>query len=416
MNDVIVTNNLSKRYRIGEVRKPYGNLRDTLVDACKKPFQRMGREQKHAGRAAKDNLVWALDDATFKIKRGEVVGIIGRNGAGKSTLLKILSRITEPTRGFAEIDGRVSSLLEVGTGFHAELTGRENIFLNGAILGMRRREMERKFDAIVAFAEVDKFVDMPVKFYSSGMYLRLAFAVAAHLDPDILLIDEVLAVGDAAFQKKCLGQMGNVAREGRTVLFVSHNMAAVRSLCSRGILLEHGKVAYDGEAETAIAKYNSANAAPAQAPPQHGPVGFTGVRINQKVTETVSPDKPFEVTCRLHLRSELVGFYLFCTIQDSGGEQIAVVATDHRHLGSISGPGDHDVVARFPGLWLRTGVYSVSFKLIASFMGNPHSKFVSDVAMLDVLGDSHPGVVHSYLMPHVDWTAEPVRFPSTVGV
>ncbi|MCX8125312.1 MAG: ABC transporter ATP-binding protein, partial [Spirochaetes bacterium] len=201
--------------------------------------------------------IWALKDVSFEVKRGETVGIIGRNGAGKSTLLKILSRITEPTTGRVILRGRVASLLEVGTGFHPELTGRENIYLNGAILGMSRAEIKRKFDEIVAFAEIEKFLDTPVKRYSSGMYVRLAFAVAAHLEPEILLVDEVLAVGDAAFQKKCLGKMGEVAKEGRTVLFVSHNMVAIENLCQRGIILDEGKMSFAGAIKNVIRKYIS---------------------------------------------------------------------------------------------------------------------------------------------------------------
>jgi lipopolysaccharide transport system ATP-binding protein len=199
--------------------------------------------------------IWALRDVSFEVKKGEVVGIVGRNGSGKSTLLKILSRITEPTEGRAEICGRVGSLLEVGTGFHPELTGRENIYLNGSILGMRRAEINQKFDEIVAFAEIERFLDTPVKRYSSGMYIRLAFAVAAHLEPELLLVDEVLAVGDAAFQKKCLGKMGEVAEEGRTVLFVSHNMAAVEHLCQCGVVLDEGRISHVGSQTEAIAQY-----------------------------------------------------------------------------------------------------------------------------------------------------------------
>jgi lipopolysaccharide transport system ATP-binding protein len=199
--------------------------------------------------------IWALKDVSFEINEGEVVGVIGRNGAGKSTLLKILSRITEPSEGHVDLHGRVGSLLEVGTGFHPELTGRENVYLNGSIIGMRKKEIDRKFDEIVDFAEIEQFLDTPVKFYSSGMYMRLAFAVAAHLEPEILLVDEVLAVGDAAFQKKCLGKMGSVAKEGRTVMFVSHNMAAVRSLCQRCVLFEKGQVGLSGSAEECIDRY-----------------------------------------------------------------------------------------------------------------------------------------------------------------
>ena len=248
---------LGKRYRIGP-RERYYALRDTLAGAMYAPFRGLSRlvNPRSAGNHPQsNNTIWALKDVSFEIKQGEVVGIIGRNGAGKSTLLKILSRITEPTEGTAEIHGRVGSLLEVGTGFHPELTGRENIYLNGAILGMRKAEIGRKFDEIVAFAEVEKFMDTPVKHYSSGMYMRLAFAVAAHLEPEILLVDEVLAVGDVAFQKKCLGKMENVAKEGRTVLFVSHNMAAVSQLCPTAILLENAKLKASGKVDVVVSQY-----------------------------------------------------------------------------------------------------------------------------------------------------------------
>jgi lipopolysaccharide transport system ATP-binding protein len=244
--------NLSKRYRIGGPQARYKTLRETLVDMARAPAQQLRR----LGQPSPENqTIWALKDVTFEVKRGEVLGVIGRNGAGKTTLLRILSRITEPTEGHAEIKGRVGSLLEVGTGFHPELTGRENIYLNGAILGMRRAEIDQKFDEIVAFSEIEKFLDTPVKRYSSGMYVRLAFSVAAHLEPEILLVDEVLAVGDAAFQKKCLGKMGDVAGEGRTVLFVSHNMAAVQNLCPRSLLLASGKVDLDGQTADVIEGY-----------------------------------------------------------------------------------------------------------------------------------------------------------------
>jgi len=250
MMPIIRVKNLSKKYYIGGQQKPYSTLRDSLVEVARAPlkaFRRSGSDGK--------NSFWALHDVSFDVMPGEVVGIIGRNGAGKSTLLKILSRITEPTTGRVEIYGRVSSLLEVGTGFHHELTGRENIYLNGAILGMKRADINRKFDEMVDFAEVEKFIDTPVKYYSSGMHVRLAFAVAAHLEPEILIIDEVLAVGDAAFQKKCLSKMGSAAAGGRTVLFVSHNMPVVRQLCSRGVLIHQGRVAKIGAIGEVIQGY-----------------------------------------------------------------------------------------------------------------------------------------------------------------
>ncbi|HEX6036215.1 MAG TPA: ABC transporter ATP-binding protein [Anaerolineales bacterium] len=254
----ITVEHLSKQYRIGQIQG-YKSLRESLASAAGAPFRKLRSwaSRGAAGLNQEDTHFWALRDVSFEVSAGELVGIVGRNGAGKSTLLKILSRITAPTSGRARIQGRVGSLLEVGTGFHPELTGRENIYLNGAILGMKRTEIERKFDAIVEFAEVSQFVDTAVKHYSSGMYLRLAFAVAAHLESEILLVDEVLAVGDSAFQKKCLGKMGDVASEGRTVVFISHNMALVQSLCKKGIVLQDGVVDYQGDISTAVRHYLS---------------------------------------------------------------------------------------------------------------------------------------------------------------
>ena len=248
MNPIIKVESLSKKYRLGEGRAPYGTLRESLMEMVRAPLNRLRS-------GSSEQSMWALRDVSFEVWPGEVVGIIGRNGAGKSTLLKVLSRITEPTAGRVELYGRVGSLLEVGTGFHPELTGRENIYLNGAILGMRRAEIERLFDRIVAFAEVEKFIDTPVKRYSSGMYLRLAFAVAAHLEPEILFVDEVLAVGDVSFQKKCLQLMDDVARAGRTVLLVSHNMGAIESLCRSAFLLDRGRLVLAGETRQVIDTY-----------------------------------------------------------------------------------------------------------------------------------------------------------------
>jgi lipopolysaccharide transport system ATP-binding protein len=242
---------LGKKYTIGGPQEEYHTIRDAITNSVKAPFRKL----THTDTYESGNEFWALKEVSFEIKKGEVMGIIGRNGAGKSTLLKILSRITMPTEGEVDIYGRVGSLLEVGTGFHPELTGRENIFLSGSILGMRKREIEEKFDEIVKFSEIEKFIDTPVKRYSSGMYVRLGFAVAAHLDPDILVIDEVLAVGDSAFQKKCLGKMEEVSQEGRTVLFVSHNMGAVRRLCQKGVVINQGKITFQGSATDAVENY-----------------------------------------------------------------------------------------------------------------------------------------------------------------
>src|SRR2546426_739236 len=263
MSDIVIrAERLSKLYKIGVLKQRHDTLRDQLVHSFKSLFSGNRHHPPQPSTPpsidGRPDIIWALKGFSFEVRQGEVVGIIGRNAAGKSTLLKILSRITEPTSGRAEIHGRVGSLLEVGTGFHPELTGRDNIYLNGAMLGMRKREINHKFDEIVAFAEIERSIDTPVKRFSSGMYVRLAFAVAAYLEPEILIVDEVLAVGDAEFQKRCLGRMGEVAREGRTVLFVSHNMQAVRRLCRRAILLEQGQVVEDGETEPVVRRYLTA--------------------------------------------------------------------------------------------------------------------------------------------------------------
>lgn len=257
-NVAIRVENLSKSYRIGGLqRADYRTLRESVADMVKGPFRRASKllRGQAYGAAEMEETIWALKEVSFDVRRGEVVGIIGRNGAGKTTLLKILSRITEPTQGEAWIRGRVGSLLEVGTGFHGELTGRENVYLNGAILGMKRAEIEARFEEIVEFSGIGQFIDTPVKHYSSGMQVRLAFSVAAHLEPEILLVDEVLAVGDIGFRRKCIGRMGDVARSGRTVLFVSHNLAAVENLCTRAVLLERGCLVANGDVSEVISQY-----------------------------------------------------------------------------------------------------------------------------------------------------------------
>ena len=301
MGDIAIkVEGLSKQYRLGSARQRYGRLTESFSNAVRATFKR-GRDVSPSD----PDLIWALKDVLFEVKQGDVLGIIGRNGAGKTTLLRILSRITEPTTGYAELRGRVGSLLEVGTGFHPELTGRENVYLNGAILGMRRNEIRRKFDDIVAFAEVDRFIDTPVKRYSSGMQVRLAFAVAAHLEPEILVLDEVLAVGDAAFQKRCLGKMGEVAKQGRTVLFVSHNSGAILRLCSECIWLDDGRVREHGPTAPTISAYlNEGVSTQAErrwesfeAPGDHS-LALLSVRICQPPGQpNVSIDitKPFEV-------------------------------------------------------------------------------------------------------------------------
>src|SRR5947208_848995 len=311
MSDIAIhVENLRKLYRIGE-RQRYKALRDTLTDALYAPFRAAASllnghngHQSTASSHAANNQFWALKDISFEIKQGEAVGIIGRNGAGKSTLLKILSRITKPTEGYIRMRGRVGALLEVGTGFHPELTGRENTYLNAAIIGMRKKEIDRKFDEIVAFAEIEKFIDTPVKFYSSGMYIRLAFAVAAHLEPEILLVDEVLAVGDTAFQKKCLGKMGDVAKGGRTVLFVSHNVAAIQSLCVKGLLLNRGQLIGQGSAQKIVQDYVQSNLSTEMVSVEQRTdrSGDGSVRVVSLQIESMDPDKVVRSTSRLKLR------------------------------------------------------------------------------------------------------------------
>ena len=314
---VVKAEHIGKRFVLDhQARGGYRKFSDTLIEAAKTPF-RLLRAAGAARLTGRSEEFWALKDVSFEIKQGEVVGIIGRNGAGKSTLLKILSRITEPTTGRITLYGRVASLLEVGTGFHPELTGRENIYLNGAILGMTRLEIKAKFDEIVAFAEIERFLDTPVKRYSSGMYVRLAFAVAAHLEPEILVVDEVLAVGDAQFQKKCLGKMQDVAKGGRTVLFVSHNMAAVQALCSRVIVMKQGTPVFDGPTLLGTQNYLASSsggatvtrAAKASGEPTitYAALATTGTQAEPEIetTLTITTSRPCTVSLELRLHDQL---------------------------------------------------------------------------------------------------------------
>jgi lipopolysaccharide transport system ATP-binding protein len=356
---------LGKQYRLGGHGERYSTLRDQLSKLASAPFRGFGRR---AGYSEQNPAFWALKDVSFEVPQGEVVGIIGRNGAGKSTLLKILSRITEPTVGEVDINGRVGSLLEVGTGFHPELTGRENVYLNGAILGMRRSEITRKFDEIVAFAEVEKFIDTPVKHYSSGMYMRLAFAVAAHLEPEILIVDEVLAVGDAEFQKKCLGKMGDVAKDGRTVLFVSHNMHAIRSLCAQGIVLERGRMLFAGSAPASVSSYLELAAAGTGcrpgAPPKtragSGEWRFTTVAATKHMFE---PDEPKEFIFRASpMRSDAGPVFFSGLVVNEDG--VVLTQLDSRLTGFwLRTPKDVHGRLRIGGLWLKPGRYVLDLHL-----------------------------------------------------
>ena len=302
---------IGKRYRLG-AHESYKALRDVIAAVAASPFRRNKS-------VAQNGHLWALDDVSLEIKRGEVVGIVGHNGAGKSTLLKILSRVTKPTRGSAEINGRVGSLLEVGTGFHPELTGRENIYLNGAILGMRKAEIDRKFDEIVAFAEVEKFIDTPVKRYSSGMYVRLAFGVAAHLETEVLLVDEVLAVGDAQFQKKCFAKISEIGRDGRTILFVSHNMAAVRSICEEAVILDRGRVLAKGEISETVDRYLAGLSAGTDESVETSTFTIDSVRISADRSPIVKTFDPIEIKVRFVAKAEVMdpGLYVSILTMDS---------------------------------------------------------------------------------------------------
>jgi lipopolysaccharide transport system ATP-binding protein len=321
-NTAIRVENLGKQYRIGEQLSTYNTLRETISEHFSK---------RDNGQDSKPNSIWALRNLNFEIARGQVIGVVGRNGAGKSTLLKILSRVTEPTEGSAEIHGRVGSLLEVGTGFHPELTGRENIFLNGAILGMKRTEIAQKFDEIVAFAEVDKFIDTPVKRYSSGMYLRLAFAVAAHLEPEILVVDEVLAVGDAEFQRKCLGKMSDVAEQGRTILFVSHNMSAILRLTEETLVIDRGNLLLRAPTQEAVDFYLSrglrqegqrlwnSEEIPESAEPFR-PISVRLLNEENQISDTIRSVNPFKIEVEYEIKKAIKGLRVGVYIITSQGE------------------------------------------------------------------------------------------------
>jgi lipopolysaccharide transport system ATP-binding protein len=368
MSDIVIrVENLGKRYRIGE-RERYLALRDVLTRAISAPA-RLFRTRKPSSPNGDPTHIWALKDVSFEIRQGEVVGIIGRNGAGKTTLLKILARVSKPTTGHAEVRGRMGSLLEVGTGFHPELTGRENTFLNGAILGMSKKEITRKFDEIVAFAEIEKFIDTPVKHYSSGMQVRLAFAVAAHLDAEILLVDEVLAVGDAVFQRKCTGKIGQVARGGRTVLFVSHSMAAISSLCRRALLLHAGATVRDGPTGEVVAAYMEANTNlsgevawdAADRTANNGRVhlvrarilGERGVGADVEIDRPVTLEMDFEVFTELNVCSSI-------HVLDKYGVCAFVSGTPNRLLR----PGLYRDSYHFPANLFNDGPYSVTLFLL----------------------------------------------------
>ena len=423
MRDPIITiEHLSKRYVIRHRSARADGFRHVLDAAVRAPLKWL--RSRHEEKKAHSEEFWALNDVSLEVKQGETLGIIGRNGAGKSTLLKILSRITEPTSGRIYLKGRLASLLEVGTGFHAELTGRENIFLNGAILGMTRSEIKNKFDQIVAFAGVGKFLDTPVKRYSSGMYVRLAFAVAAHLEPEILLVDEVLAVGDAAFQAKCLAKMGDVAKEGRTILFVSHNMAAVSALCAKGMLIDNGRVATSGPTQAVIQAYLNQTHDNATIPVSQrkdrkgaGRVRFRNVSILNEHLEAVgSVVSGQNITISLEYRirdSEIVNNVVVqAKFFGSLGQPLFACLSKSSRQGPLELSPATRLLCKIPRLPLQPGVYSFS---IWCTVGENLEDYVADAAKLTVVegdyfgtGKLPPGNIGDFIVAH-DWTVAPSR-------
>ena len=408
---------LSKRYRLGAIGAT--TIKESFHRWLSKLSPKLGAEIQE------DKDLWALKDISLKVNPGEVIGVIGKNGAGKSTLLKILSKITEPTKGRATIRGRVSSLLEVGTGFHPELTGGENIYLNGAILGMKKNEIQKKFDEIVAFAELEKFVDTPVKHYSSGMYVRLAFAVAAHLEPEILLVDEVLAVGDAAFQKKCLGKMGSVAQEGRTIFFVSHNMVAIQALCDRSICLSHGRIVEDGSTDQVITRYlrdsllhqsEQSWQDPSQAP------GNEDLRLkkicarpeNGETKDPISIHTPIVIECEYWNLKPNANINISFSLFNAQGIQVFVTGPIHESqwYGKPCPKGLFRSICYVPGDLLNAGSYSVTVRAIQ----NQKTTFFKyqDAIFFDVIESAGGrkqwyGPWHGVVRPNLKWTTDKIN-------
>jgi lipopolysaccharide transport system ATP-binding protein len=415
MSEVVRVENLGKKYLISHQATPlYRTLRESLTERAKR-FVR-GRGKPSGGSPGREEF-WALRDISFGIKRGDRLGIIGRNGAGKSTLLKLLSRITEPTTGRMILRGRVASLLEVGTGFHPELTGRENIFLNGALLGMRRSEIRSRFDEIVAFSEIENFLDTPVKRYSSGMYTRLAFAVAAHLDPDILILDEVLAVGDAQFQRKCLGKMDEVSRTGKTILFVSHNMGAIRQICNVALVLSNGRGLGPFPCEEAVAVYQSQAQASAQERIKAGPIVVYDLRINDRaVSESPEVFSGDPLTIKMSYSSTVLNLDIFVSFGIRHLASDTLIEYSHNHLEGVKHRTikSGTIQARFPSFRLTPGRYALETQLrlddrmvlterrVAEFTVEPTPAFRSQI-----LHTAFP----SLILADTDWSFEPNEDP-----
>ena len=420
---LITVEGLGKRYHLGAEKQQYRTLRDLVAQTASRPLRRLANPGSSSGNVKE---MWALRNVSVSVAKGEVVGVIGRNGAGKSTLLKILSGITEPTEGIARMRGRVASLLEVGTGFHPELTGRENIYLNGAILGMTRAEIRSQFEGIVLFSEIGEFLDTPVKRYSSGMYVRLAFAVAAHLQPEILLVDEVLAVGDYQFQKKCLGKMGSVAKEGRTVLFVSHNMGAVSSLCTRAILLDRGGVVADGPTADVVQEYVATSsqsgaeavwASEAEAPGgQVVRIAAVRVRAGGRCTSDVDITEDVTVEVEYWVVQEAPRLFASLILHD----QLGVLAFVTSNLPSVSiahdgwggerhSPAMYRTRCTVPGGLLNDGIYRATVTVNSDFSRREAS--VEEAVSFTVhdsggMRKEYAGGWPGVIRPKLDWQTE----------
>ncbi len=409
-NIALSAEGLGKRYLIGQVRA-YRTLRETLTD----PWRRLFRRESIA--QPKRPSIWALKDVSFEVQQGEIVGVIGRNGSGKSTLLKVLSRITEPTEGEAKIRGRVGSLLEVGTGFHPELTGRENIYLNAAILGMRRFEITRKLDQIVAFSEVEQFLDTPVKFYSSGMYMRLAFAVAAHLEPEILVVDEVLAVGDIQFQQKCMGRMGEVASGGRTVIFVSHNMSAINHLCQRCVYLDHGRVVSMGTTPEVVGRYlaNERLASGVTRSPESGPLyaddefevrAFFACDPAGRAQSQFKTSEPVCVCIQYTNKKDLPGLRIGIDVVDCANGEVLFRAYDDDVKPCSRDKNRITAIGEIPANLLKSGQYRLDLMICVHYIRWIVHGTIAEMVHVEHLdgvnsryNDPRPGV----MMPATHW-------------
>jgi lipopolysaccharide transport system ATP-binding protein len=426
MSDLAIkVTNLGKQYRIGASPERYNTLRDSIVGMFKSPLRRI--RQGFLPSDSEKDIIWALKDISFEVSQGQVLGVIGRNGAGKSTLLKVLSRVTEPTTGEVELHGRVGSLLEVGTGFHPELTGRENISLNGAILGMRRTEIALKFDEIVAFSGVEKFIDTPVKRYSSGMYLRLAFAVAAHLEPEILVVDEVLAVGDAEFQRKCLGKMNEVAQQGRTVLFVSHNMSAILRLTQESIVLERGQIAMRGPTLEAVDYYMSSGFSKTgerlwiddEVPQDSHPFVPVSLRVRDsgnKIVDIVRSTEPTSIEIEYKLKEPIQGLRVGIYLLSMRGEFVFTsFDTDDPEKYdefSVRKPGHYISRCTIPGDMLNEGRYALglnasSYRVKRYFQDERALTF--NVDAIGAPGKQWTETRHGLVRPKLDWKIEEVE-------